>query len=101
MVFIELSPDELRYSVALPFFKEQILPLGLFYILFSSFVIIGASHSVNLTDGLDGLATVPVMIVASCFVLFSYLSGNINFASYLQISYIQEWETSQPYAVLL
>ena len=79
MVFIELSPAELRYSVALPFFKEQILPLGLFYIIFTSFVIIGASHSVNLTDGLDGLSIVPVMIVASCFVLFSYLYGNIKF----------------------
>ena len=86
--FVELSPEELRYSVAVPFFKEQLLPLGLFYILFTSFVIVGASHAVNLTDGLDGLAIVPVMIVASCFVLFTYLSGNINFASYLQISYI-------------
>ncbi len=88
MLFVELSPVELRYSVAVPFFKEQLLPLGLFYLLFTSFVILGASHAVNLTDGLDGLAIVPVMIVASCFVLFSYLSGNINFASYLQISYI-------------
>ncbi len=88
MFFVELSPEELRYSVAVPFFKEQLLPLGLFYILFTSFVIVGASHAVNLTDGLDGLAIVPVMIVASCFVLFAYLSGNINFASYLQISYI-------------
>ena len=86
--FVELSPEELRYSVAVPFFKEQLLPLGLSYILFTSFVILGASHAVNLTDGLDGLAIVPVMIVASCFVLFAYLSGNINFASYLQISYI-------------
>ena len=88
MFFVELSPEELRYSVAVPFFKEQLLPLGLFYILFTSFVIVGASHAVNLTDGLDGLAIVPVMIVASCFVLIAYLSGNINFASYLQISYI-------------
>jgi phospho-N-acetylmuramoyl-pentapeptide-transferase len=88
MFFVELSPEDLRYSVAVPFFKEQLLSLGLFYILFTSFVIVGASHAVNLTDGLDGLAIVPVMIVASCFVLFAYLSGNINFASYLQISYI-------------
>ena len=88
MFFVELSPEELRYSVAVPFFKEQLLPLGLFYILFISFVIVGASHAVNLTDGLDGLAIVPVMIVASCFVLIAYLAGNINFASYLQISYI-------------
>ncbi len=88
MFFVELSPEGLRYSVAVPFFKEQLLPLGLFYILFTSFVIVGASHAVNLTDGLDGLAIVPVMIVASCFVLFAYLSGNVNFASYLQISYI-------------
>ncbi|MBT5575140.1 phospho-N-acetylmuramoyl-pentapeptide-transferase [Alphaproteobacteria bacterium] len=88
MVFVELSPQELRYSVAVPFFKEQLLPLGLVYIAFTSFVIVGASNAVNLTDGLDGLAIVPVMIVASCFVLIAYLSGNINFASYLQISYI-------------
>ena len=88
MVFIELSPDELRYSVALPFFKEQILPLGLFDILFSSFVIIGASHSVNLTDGLDGLAIVPVMIVAMSFAFIAYVSGNIVFSNYLLIQYI-------------
>ena len=51
-------------------------------------VIVGASNAVNLTDGLDGLAIVPVMIVAGCFTLIAYLAGNVNFASYLQINYV-------------
>ena len=51
-------------------------------------VIVGASNAVNLTDGLDGLAIVPVMIVAACFGLIAYLAGNVNFATYLQINYV-------------
>ena len=88
IVLIQLSPDELRYGVALPFLKDALLYLGLFYVPFAILVIVGASNAVNLTDGLDGLAIVPVMIVATCFALIAYLSGNINFASYLQIHYV-------------
>ena len=88
LVFIQLSPDALRYGVALPFVKDTLLYLGVFYVPFAILVIVGASNAVNLTDGLDGLAIVPVMIVAACFALIAYLSGNINFSSYLQIHYV-------------
>ena len=88
LAFIELSPDQLRYGVAVPFFKDKLLTMGLFYVPFAMIVIVGASNAVNLTDGLDGLAIVPVMIVAGCFALIAYLSGNYNFATYLQINYV-------------
>ena len=88
LILIQLSPDALRYGVALPFVKDALLYLGLFYVPFAIFIMVGASNAVNLTDGLDGLAIVPVMIVAACFALIAYLSGNSNFSSYLQIHYV-------------
>ena len=72
-----------------PFFKNLLINLGWFFIPFSVFVIVGASNAVNLTDGLDGLATVPVMLVAVCFAFISYVAGNIIFSDYLQIIYIE------------
>ena len=72
-----------------PFFKNLIINLGWFFIPFSVFVIIGSSNAVNLTDGLDGLATVPVILVAICFAFISYVTGNIVFSNYLQIPYIE------------
>ena len=72
-----------------PFFKNLIINLGWFFIPFSVFVIIGSSNAVNLTDGLDGLATVPVILVAACFAFISYVTGNIVFSNYLQIPYIE------------
>jgi phospho-N-acetylmuramoyl-pentapeptide-transferase len=72
-----------------PFFKNLIINLGWFFIPFSVFVIIGSSNAVNLTDGLDGLATVPVILVAGCFAIISYVTGNIFFSDYLQIPYIE------------
>ena len=71
-----------------PFFKNLIINLGWFFIPFSIFVIVGSSIAVNLTDGLDGLATVPVILVAGCFAFISYITGNIVFSEYLQIPYI-------------
>ena len=71
-----------------PFFKNFVLHLGLFFIPFGIFVIIGSSNAVNLTDGLDGLATVPVMLVALSFALICYLVGNTIFSNYLQIQYV-------------
>ena len=88
LVFIELSPPQLRYGVAIPFLKDSLVPLGLLYVPFAMLVMVGASNAVNLTDGLDGLAIVPVMIVAACFGLIAYLAGNVNFATYLQINYV-------------
>ncbi len=72
-----------------PFFKDLFINLGWFFIPFSVFVIVGASNAVNLTDGLDGLATVPVILVAACFAFISYVAGNIIFSDYLQITYIE------------
>jgi len=72
-----------------PFFKNLIINLGWFFIPFGVFVIVGSSNAVNLTDGLDGLATVPVILVAACFAFISYVTGNIVFSDYLQIPYIE------------
>ena len=72
-----------------PFFKNLIINLGWFFIPFAVFVIVGSSNAVNLTDGLDGLATVPVILVAACFAFISYVTGNIVFSDYLQIPYIE------------
>jgi len=72
-----------------PFFKDLFINLGWFFIPFSIFVIVGASNAVNLTDGLDGLATVPVILVAACFAFISYVAGNIIFSEYLKITYIE------------
>tara|TARA_Y100001970_G_scaffold225489_1_gene278433 strand:+ start:3090 stop:4175 length:1086 start_codon:yes stop_codon:yes gene_type:complete len=72
-----------------PFFKNLIINLGWFFVPFSIFVIVGSSNAVNLTDGLDGLATVPVILVAGCFAFISYVTGNIVFSDYLQILYIE------------
>tara|TARA_Y100000590_G_scaffold127375_1_gene145650 strand:+ start:5728 stop:6813 length:1086 start_codon:yes stop_codon:yes gene_type:complete len=71
-----------------PFFKNLIINLGWFFIPFYLFVIVGSSNAVNLTDGLDGLATVPVILVAACFAFISYVTGNVVFSEYLQIPYI-------------
>jgi len=76
-------------SLTVPFFKNVVVPLGALFILLGIFVIAGAGNAVNLTDGLDGLAIVPVMIAAAAFGLIAYLTGNANFARYLQIHYVQ------------
>jgi len=72
-----------------PFFKNLVINLGWFFVPFYLFVLVGSSNAVNLTDGLDGLATVPVMLVAACFAFISYVTGNIVFSDYLQIPYIE------------
>ncbi|WP_349357687.1 phospho-N-acetylmuramoyl-pentapeptide-transferase [Stappia sp.] len=83
-----LEADALSTSVAFPFFKDVALNLGLFFIPFAAFVMVGAGNAVNLTDGLDGLAIVPVMIASASFGLIAYLSGNAVFADYLQIHHV-------------
>lgn len=75
-------------ALAFPFFKNFILNLGWLYIPFVMLVVVGSGNAVNLTDGLDGLATVPVMIAAACFGFIAYLVGNAIFSSYLGISHI-------------
>ena len=89
-VFLLLSfgdNDHLK-NLYFPFFKNLVINLGLFFIPFSLFIIVGSSNAVNLTDGLDGLATVPVMLVALSFTLICYVVGNTVFSEYLQIPYI-------------
>ncbi len=88
IILIKYSDHNYLYKLYFPFFKNLILELGLFFIPFSLFVIIGASNAVNLTDGLDGLATVPVMLVALSFTLISYVVGNTIFSEYLKLQYI-------------
>ncbi len=78
-------PANLANAVAIPVFKDILLQLGLFFFVFGAFVIVAAGNAVNLTDGLDGLAIVPVMIAAGTFGVIAYLSGNMFFANYLQI----------------
>ena len=85
-VFVEYNEFKNLYF---PFFKNFLINLGWFFIPFSIFVIVGSSNAVNLTDGLDGLATVPVILVAGCFAFISYVTGNIFFSEYLQILYIE------------
>ena len=75
-------------AVAVPFFKDVFFNLGWFFVPFAMFVVVGASNAVNLTDGLDGLAIVPVMIAAASFGLISYIIGRVDFAEYLQITYV-------------
>ncbi|PPD29413.1 MAG: phospho-N-acetylmuramoyl-pentapeptide-transferase [Hyphomicrobium sp.] len=85
---MKLSIPELSGKLAVPFFKTLLIDLGPAFILMGVLVIAGAGNSVNLTDGLDGLAIVPVMIAAATFGLIAYLSGNIKFAQYLQIHFV-------------
>lgn len=86
-IFIYLDPN-LSTRLDLPFFKDVIIDLGIFYILFVMFVIVGSSNAVNLTDGLDGLATVCVLMVAFSYGILSYLTGHLRFSQYLLIPYM-------------
>jgi phospho-N-acetylmuramoyl-pentapeptide-transferase len=90
VILIKFSNHEFLYNLYFPFFKNLILHMGLFFIPFGLFVIIGSSNAVNLTDGLDGLATVPVMLVALSFTLISYVVGNTIFSEYLKLQYIPD-----------
>jgi len=75
-------------SLAFPFFKEVVIDLGWFFVVFGAFIIVGAGNAVNLTDGLDGLAIGPVMIAALSFALIAYLAGNAVYSDYLQIHFV-------------
>ena len=85
---MRLGRDPLSSSLVVPFLKDVALNLGWFFVFFGAFIVVGAGNAVNLTDGLDGLAIVPVMIAAASFGLISYLAGNAVFADYLQINYV-------------
>jgi len=85
---MKLEEKQLSGTIAIPFLKTALVPLGYGFIVFGALVIVGASNAVNLTDGLDGLAIVPVIIAALAFALIAYLVGNIKFADYLQLHYV-------------
>ncbi len=75
-------------QLIVPFFKNIVIELGAFYIVLTYFVIVGSSNAVNLTDGLDGLAVMPCVLVSGALGIFAYVAGNINFASYLAVPYV-------------
>ncbi|MBT4888858.1 MAG: phospho-N-acetylmuramoyl-pentapeptide-transferase [Rhodospirillales bacterium] len=81
-------PEPLTTTLAVPFLKDTLLEFGWVFVLFSVLVMVGSSNAVNLTDGLDGLAIVPVMIAACVFTLIAYLVGNSVFSTYLQLHYV-------------
>ena len=87
-LIIRLGKPGFSDALAIPFFKAYVIPFGLFFIGIGILVIAGAGNAVNLTDGLDGLAIVPVMIAAAAFGIFAYTTGNTNLAKYLQIHYV-------------
>ena len=80
------SPAETELIV--PFVKSVALDLGLFYIILTYLVIVGTSNAVNLTDGLDGLAILPTVLVAAALIIFAYVAGNVYFAGYLAVPYV-------------
>jgi phospho-N-acetylmuramoyl-pentapeptide-transferase len=86
--FQALWQSQLLTTLAVPFFKSVLIPLGPLFVLFAMLVIVGAGNAVNLTDGLDGLAIVPVMIAAASFGVIAYLTGNSVFANYLNVHYV-------------
>ena len=82
------SSSTAETELILPFLKDFALPLGWFYIVFAFFVIVGSSNAVNLTDGLDGLAILPTVMISGALGIFAYLTGNFQFAEYLNIPFI-------------
>jgi phospho-N-acetylmuramoyl-pentapeptide-transferase len=87
-LFMRLEDTSLSGTLAVPFVKNFAVPFGLSFIIVGGIVIAGAANAVNFTDGLDGLAIVPVMIAAATFILIAYLVGNVIFAKYLELIYV-------------
>jgi len=83
-----VHPDDLAYQLALPVFKDVLINLGYFFIPFSMIVIVGSANAVNLTDGLDGLAIMPVMIAAGTLGAIAYAVGRVDFTDYLDVHYV-------------
>ncbi len=81
-------PDALSYQLALPVFKDTLLNMGLFFVPFAMIVIVGSANAVNLTDGLDGLAIMPVMIAAGTLGVIAYAVGRVDFTEYLDVHYV-------------
>ena len=86
---VQITGAPLSTSLAVPFIKDLLIPLGWFFLPWAVIVMVGTSNAVNLTDGLDGLAIMPVLIAALCFALIAYLVGNAVFSSYLQLHFVR------------
>jgi phospho-N-acetylmuramoyl-pentapeptide-transferase len=87
-VAAHFHPADLTNQLALPFFKDALLNLGVFFVPFGMIVIVGAANAVNLTDGLDGLAIMPVMIAAGTLGIIAYAVGRVDFTEYLDVHYV-------------
>jgi len=87
-IILYYTATEVETALIVPFFKNVAIPMGLFYIVFTYLVIVGTSNAVNLTDGLDGLAILPTVLIAGALGIFAYLTGHVKFAEYLSIPYI-------------
>jgi phospho-N-acetylmuramoyl-pentapeptide-transferase len=87
---MQVEEPALRGVLAVPFFKSVLIPFGISFVIIGACVIAGSANAVNFTDGLDGLAIMPVMIAAAAFVLIAYLVGNEKFALYLQLDYVRD-----------
>ena len=83
-----LAQEPIETTLIVPFFKDILIPLGIGFIPLTYLVIVGSSNAVNLTDGLDGLAILPTVLVAGALAVFAYLSGHVHFANYLAIPYV-------------
>ena len=82
------ATDEISTSLLIPYFKDLMVPLGIFQVVVTYFFIVGFSNAVNLTDGLDGLAIMPTVLVGGALGVFAYVTGNVNFSAYLDIPYV-------------
>jgi phospho-N-acetylmuramoyl-pentapeptide-transferase len=82
------ATDEAQTSLLIPYFKDLAVPLGMFQVVVTYFFIVGFSNAVNLTDGLDGLAIMPTVLVGGALGIFAYVTGNVNFSGYLDIPYV-------------
>jgi len=91
-IYIFLNPafPDGQTAISVPFFKNIILHMGVFYVLFTAIIVVASSNAVNLTDGLDGLAIGSVMLVSSAFAILAYIAGNIKFAGYLNFPYVPQ-----------
>ena len=88
IILYKIARTSIETSLLMPFLKNIMFPLGIFYIVLVYFVIVGTSNAVNLTDGLDGLAIIPIILISGALGIFAYVIGNIKFAYYLQMPFI-------------
>src|SRR5690606_18495579 len=88
-LYVTAGNPDVEHALLIPYFKDLMIPLGCTaYVLFTYFAIVGSSNAVNLTDGLDGLAIMPVVLVAGALGVFAWAAGNVVFSSYLGIPYV-------------